>query len=173
MQAAVSARHRLRIQQSKRLPECAALHSGACEHRGEVLFTGDERHSTPCAAGLHRLVNGSASWVCEQCSCDRQVVAGAVAHVRSHWTCSDRVATIRALPPSFPVSDRISCVHCGNIGFVRAEHVIVGERSVTQFYCGRCEHTWTVAEEGQERRSKPRPASATANEKLARRNRRR
>lgn len=60
---------------------------------------------------------------------------------------------------------RVTCAHCGITGFLRVEHVVIGHRSVTQFYCGKCEHTWTVAEDGQERRAKPRPIRSTSREK--------
>lgn len=49
---------------------------------------------------------------------------------------------------------RIICVHCGITGFVRAEHLIEASVSVVQYYCGRCERTWTVAD--PERRRQPR-----------------
>ena len=43
--------------------------------------------------------------------------------------------------------DRTPCVHCDSVGYVRREHVIEAGRALIQFYCGRCERTWTVAEE--------------------------
>jgi hypothetical protein len=54
-----------------------------------------------------------------------------------------------ALPAQTP------CVHCGVSGFVRQEHVITGQSSIIQFYCGHCDHSWRVPD----RRSEPRQAA--------------
>lgn len=47
------------------------------------------------------------------------------------------------------------CIHCHTVGFVRREHVIVGGNSVIEYYCGHCDHAWTVAE--SDRTSVPPP----------------
>jgi hypothetical protein len=46
-------------------------------------------------------------------------------------------------------------VNCGSIGFVRLEHVVKANLPLMEYFCGRCEHVWTVAD--PERRSAPRP----------------
>ena len=51
--------------------------------------------------------------------------------------------------------EKTPCAHCGRVGFVRWERVLVGVRAFVDFYCGKCEHTWRVAETG-ERRAKAR-----------------
>jgi len=56
---------------------------------------------------------------------------------------------------------RTRCVHCETIGLVRAEHVIIGRRAMTEFFCGKCNHAWTIAHDGRERRAKPRPVKKT------------
>jgi len=38
---------------------------------------------------------------------------------------------------------------------VRVEHAVTGNRSRIEYFCSRCEHSWTIAE--PERRSAPRP----------------
>ena len=50
----------------------------------------------------------------------------------------------------------IPCAHCGQVGFVRWEHVIQGDEAATEYYCGRCEHEWVIRD--HERRHAPRPA---------------
>lgn len=50
--------------------------------------------------------------------------------------------------------------HCGTIGFVRKEHVIKGATEHTQFYCGRCNQSWTSRDE--ERRGTVRPDDSVA-----------
>ena len=37
------------------------------------------------------------------------------------------------------------CAHCRKVGLVRREHVIQRGRYEIQYYCGHCQHTWTVA----------------------------
>ena len=49
------------------------------------------------------------------------------------------------------------CARCGTIGFVRWERIISAEESITEFFCGRCEHEWRVRD-ADERRKVPRPA---------------
>jgi hypothetical protein len=51
--------------------------------------------------------------------------------------------------------EKTPCVHCGNVGFVRWERVLLGDRAFVDFYCGQCEHAWRMAETG-ERRARPR-----------------
>lgn len=43
------------------------------------------------------------------------------------------------------------CIKCGVVGFVRTEHVISGGRAVTDYYCGHCQHSWTVDQRGNKR----------------------
>jgi hypothetical protein len=38
------------------------------------------------------------------------------------------------------------CIHCRTIEFVRREHVIVGANAVIEYYCGHCDHAWSVAD---------------------------
>ena len=39
------------------------------------------------------------------------------------------------------------CIKCRVVGFVRWEHVVKGGRAVTEYSCGKCSATWTIAEE--------------------------
>ena len=36
------------------------------------------------------------------------------------------------------------CPKCEHVGLVRAENVITGTSCMRLFYCGRCEHQWSV-----------------------------
>jgi hypothetical protein len=45
--------------------------------------------------------------------------------------------------------DKTPCRRCGRVGFVRTETVIKGARSLRSFYCGSCNSTWEVAEDGE------------------------
>lgn len=40
--------------------------------------------------------------------------------------------------------DRTVCPHCKKIGFVRTEHVLKGDASYRECYCGACERSWRV-----------------------------
>ena len=52
--------------------------------------------------------------------------------------------TLRDIIASLPATTR--CDRCSTIGFVRREHVIHKGHSWVRFYCGRCNHTWEVAD---------------------------
>jgi hypothetical protein len=52
--------------------------------------------------------------------------------------------------------DTTPCVHCRRVGFVRQERIIKGGSVATGFYCGACDHAWTVRDHRQERRRRPR-----------------
>jgi hypothetical protein len=45
------------------------------------------------------------------------------------------------------------CQNCGKVGLVRTEHVIKGNVFAKSFYCGACEHQWSVADD-------PKPAAS-------------
>ena len=47
------------------------------------------------------------------------------------------------------------CPKCGVVGFVRFEHVISAGRAVTDYYCGRCQHSWTMNQEDDTRVNQP------------------
>ena len=47
--------------------------------------------------------------------------------------------------------DEPACPNCRRSDLIRREHVIKGGRAVTDYYCGACEVSWTVAQD--ERRS--------------------
>ena len=49
------------------------------------------------------------------------------------------------------------CVHCQTVGFVRREHVITAAAAQILYYCGCCDHSWSVAEK-DEPRARRRPA---------------
>ena len=53
------------------------------------------------------------------------------------------------------------CAHCGTVGFVRWERIITGEESATEYYCGRCEHSWRVRDV-LEQHTAPRPVARPA-----------
>jgi hypothetical protein len=40
----------------------------------------------------------------------------------------------------------LSCPQCQKVGFVRVEYVINGTHSRKAFYCGGCDHTWSIDE---------------------------
>jgi hypothetical protein len=42
---------------------------------------------------------------------------------------------------------QIQCPSCAKAGLVRVEHVIKGGAASRAFYCGGCEHTWSIAEQ--------------------------
>jgi hypothetical protein len=52
------------------------------------------------------------------------------------------------------------CIHCQTVGFVRREHVITGAHSAIEYYCGHCDHAWSLANNDRKhshRRPKPKP----------------
>jgi hypothetical protein len=44
------------------------------------------------------------------------------------------------------VAYQITCPNCSKDGLVRAENVINGKSAMRMFYCGRCEHQWSVVD---------------------------
>jgi hypothetical protein len=42
--------------------------------------------------------------------------------------------------------DQTRCQNCGKVGLVRQEHIIKGSTFTKAFYCGGCEHQWSVAD---------------------------
>ena len=49
-----------------------------------------------------------------------------------------------SIPQAVPA--QTPCAHCTKVGFVRREHVITGAASHILYYCGRCNHSWSIAE---------------------------
>jgi hypothetical protein len=55
------------------------------------------------------------------------------------------------------------CQRCNRVGFVRTETVIKGGHCYRLFYCGSCNNTWEVTDDGEpqdkphERRDEDRP----------------
>jgi hypothetical protein len=47
--------------------------------------------------------------------------------------------------------DRTPCVKCKKVGFVRWERVLRGGHGFTDYYCGHCDHGWTVADDERRR----------------------
>jgi transposase-like protein len=47
------------------------------------------------------------------------------------------------------VPDRTPCPRCEKTGFVRYENVIRGGNAERHFYCGFCNHSWTVTHSGE------------------------
>jgi hypothetical protein len=41
---------------------------------------------------------------------------------------------------------QIQCPSCTKVGLVRVEHVIKGATASRAFYCGGCEHQWSIAD---------------------------
>ena len=54
-----------------------------------------------------------------------------------------------------PMPDRTKCPWCDKIGLVRYENVIKGGKAERRFYCGSCNRSWSVTEEGETRQSGP------------------
>jgi hypothetical protein len=46
---------------------------------------------------------------------------------------------------------KTQCRRCEKVGFVRFEHVIRGGRAERHYYCGACNHSWTVTDDGTKR----------------------
>jgi hypothetical protein len=44
------------------------------------------------------------------------------------------------------------CPRCGKTGLVRMERVIKAGEAMRAYYCGRCEHSWQVADDGSDGR---------------------
>jgi transposase-like protein len=44
-----------------------------------------------------------------------------------------------------------TCPHCGVSGFVRHEHVIKATTELTQFYCGKCNRSWSETDKSRKR----------------------
>jgi hypothetical protein len=59
--------------------------------------------------------------------------------------------------------DKTACRYCHRVGFIRAETVIKGGTSHKSFYCGSCNKTWEINQDGHpqdnphERRADDRP----------------
>ena len=49
------------------------------------------------------------------------------------------------------------CPNCLRLGLVRVEHVIKGGAVSKAFYCGGCEHQWTIVEVGEPEPPHPEP----------------
>jgi hypothetical protein len=49
------------------------------------------------------------------------------------------------------------CPRCNRVGFVRFEHVIRAGTAQLHYYCGSCEHSWAVDEDGTEHENYGRP----------------
>ena len=72
----------------------------------------------------------------------------------------ERVANPPAGPPgrqrsgagcailSGPMPDKTPCRRCARVGYIRTETVVKGGKSIQTFYCGLCDSTWEVAEDG-------------------------
>jgi transcription elongation factor Elf1 len=52
---------------------------------------------------------------------------------------------------------QIECPRCAKTGLVRVEHVIKAGSATRTFYCGACEHQWSLAEPGQPIATPPPP----------------
>jgi hypothetical protein len=59
----------------------------------------------------------------------------------------------RISPLTDNMPDPRPCAQCGRVGFVRVEHILKGGYAATEYYCGSCEHAWTVLDEGERRKS--------------------
>lgn len=53
---------------------------------------------------------------------------------------------------------KTQCRRCEKVGFVRFENVIRGGRAERHYYCGACNHSWTVADDGDEKTTRKPPA---------------
>ena len=49
--------------------------------------------------------------------------------------------------------EKTECPRCLKVGFVRYENVIKGGRAERHFYCGFCNHSWAVADDGETRKN--------------------
>jgi hypothetical protein len=49
--------------------------------------------------------------------------------------------------------DKPPCTRCKKIGFVRIENVVKGGIASKVFFCGACEFSWEVADDGSDRAS--------------------
>jgi hypothetical protein len=57
--------------------------------------------------------------------------------------------------------DKTPCRHCKKTGFVRRERVIRGGVSATEYYCGACEHSWTITDDQPKGKRQPARRAAT------------
>ena len=63
-------------------------------------------------------------------------------------------------PPTMPA--KTPCSRCLKVGFVRFEHVIRGGLAQRHYYCGACNHSWTISAEGD---PKPRALASDRQQK--------
>jgi transposase-like protein len=49
---------------------------------------------------------------------------------------------------SVTVPDRTECPRCHKVGFVRYEKVIHAGHAERHYYCGSCNHSWIVNDDG-------------------------
>jgi hypothetical protein len=47
------------------------------------------------------------------------------------------------------VPDKTPCPRCNTVGFVRFETVIARGKAARHHYCGHCNRSWTITEDGQ------------------------
>jgi hypothetical protein len=45
---------------------------------------------------------------------------------------------------------RTPCVRCHRVGFVRVEHVIRADTANKAYYCGLCEHSWSIPADAED-----------------------
>jgi hypothetical protein len=62
------------------------------------------------------------------------VYGGNIANVNEQWQ------HLYFVPHQTP------CPHCAKVGLVRTEHVITGTTAILAFYCGGCDHQWSITE---------------------------
>lgn len=60
--------------------------------------------------------------------------------------------------------DKTPCSRCLKVGFVRFENVIRGGLAQRHYYCGACNHSWTISAEGD---PKPRALASDRQQKAA------
>ena len=54
--------------------------------------------------------------------------------------------------------DRTECPRCRKVGFVRYENVVKGGNAARHFYCGSCNYSWSIADEGDARQNHGHPS---------------
>ena len=59
-----------------------------------------------------------------------------------------RVLNITTMP------DKTQCARCKKVGFVRFETIVERGRSRRAYYCGACDYSWNVADDGRATDSK-------------------
>jgi hypothetical protein len=59
----------------------------------------------------------------------------------------------------------IPCALCGNVGFVRAERVITGDKITIEYHCGQCQRPWVLMLDERRKMPEGRPAPATERRK--------